>query len=45
MTEEQGKILDLLEKSRDEIRRFGVRRLALFGSFARGEESAGSDES
>ncbi len=36
-------IFDLLEKNRDTIRSFGVRRLGLFGSFARGEACATSD--
>ncbi|HLV02476.1 MAG TPA: nucleotidyltransferase family protein [Acidobacteriota bacterium] len=37
------KVLQQLEEHRDEIRRFGVRRLALFGSTARGEQGERSD--
>ena len=37
-------VLDLLSRSKDELRaRFGVTRLALFGSTARGEASKASD--
>ena len=36
-------ILAALEANKDEIRSFSVTRLALFGSFARGEPSAESD--
>ncbi len=36
-------ILDVLEENRDTIRGFGVRRLGIFGSCARGEETASSD--
>lgn len=32
-----------LEQNKKTIQRFGVRQLGLFGSIARGEESAGSD--
>ncbi len=35
--------LDLLEQNRDTIRSFGVRRLGLFGSVARGEATSDSD--
>ncbi|MEK7678669.1 MAG: nucleotidyltransferase family protein [Deltaproteobacteria bacterium] len=37
------KILQMLEKNTDTIRGFGVRRLGLFGSFAKGEASDMSD--
>ena len=37
------KILNKLQENREMIRRFGVRRLGLIGSFARGEENADSD--
>ena len=36
-------ILDVLEENRDTIRGFGVRRLGVFGSCARGEATASSD--
>jgi uncharacterized protein len=35
--------LRLLEENRDTIRSFGVRRLGLFGSVARGEATSSSD--
>ncbi|MBI4386627.1 MAG: nucleotidyltransferase family protein [Elusimicrobia bacterium] len=37
------KILESIQKNRKEIRRFGVRRLGLFGSFARGRPARSSD--
>lgn len=36
-------VLDALAKNREAIRGFGVKRLGLFGSAARGEAGAGSD--
>lgn len=36
-------ILKKLEKNREAIRGFGVRRLGIFGSYARGEQSRSSD--
>lgn len=36
-------VLELLTANRDQIERFGVESLRLFGSVARGEASAGSD--
>ncbi len=36
-------VLDALEENREAIRRFGVKRLGLFGSAARGEAGAKSD--
>ena len=36
-------ILALLQSRREDIRRFGVRRLSLFGSIARGEAGGASD--
>ena len=36
-------IIARLESNRDQIRDFGVRRLALFGSFANGKAKADSD--
>lgn len=39
----RDKILDVLQKNRDTIDRFGARSLALFGSVARGEQRETSD--
>jgi predicted nucleotidyltransferase len=36
-------ILQIIEANREKIKGFGVRRLGLFGSAARGEAIAGSD--
>jgi len=36
-------ILKVLEQERDTIRQYGVRRLGLFGSYARGEATEQSD--
>lgn len=36
-------ILKKLEENRETIRGFGVRRLGIFGSYARGEQTEGSD--
>jgi predicted nucleotidyltransferase len=36
-------IVEILRKHRDEIKRFGVRELWLFGSYVRGEAEKGSD--
>ncbi len=36
-------ILKSLEKKRDDIRKCGVKRLGLFGSFARGDSTPASD--
>jgi uncharacterized protein len=36
-------ILKKLEENRDTIKGFGVRRLGIFGSYARGEQSEASD--
>ncbi|MFL5538754.1 MAG: nucleotidyltransferase family protein [Longimicrobiaceae bacterium] len=36
-------VIQRLEQIREQIQAFGVRRLALFGSVARGEARAGSD--
>ena len=38
-----GLILTALEDSKEDIRRFGVRRLGLFGSAVRGENTGESD--
>lgn len=39
----RDEIFEALEKHREAMRGFGVRRLSLFGSVARGEAGAGSD--
>jgi len=43
MEKNRDSILKTLEENRDAIRRFGVRRLGLFGSCARGECNEASD--
>lgn len=43
MVTNRREILNKLQENRETIRRFGVRRLGLIGSFARGEENADSD--
>ena len=40
---DKAQILLTLAERKQELRAFGVRRLGLFGSFVRGEQSAGSD--
>ena len=40
---ERDELLGIIEKNADVIRRFGVRRLGLFGSVSRGEGYPGSD--
>ena len=41
--ETRESILSILQKNQQQIRAFGVRRLGLFGSFARGEQDEDSD--
>ena len=36
-------VLEILEENLGEIRKFGVKRLGLFGSFVRGEQKGKSD--
>lgn len=36
-------ILDFLTYHKADLRKYGVRTIGLFGSYARGEEKAGSD--
>ena len=36
-------ILKKIEESKDKIRKFGVRRIGLFGSYVRSEQKKGSD--
>lgn len=43
MTKNQEEILRIIEENRDAIRDYGVRRLGLFGSYARGEGTQMSD--
>ena len=43
MTRRRDDILKTLEHHREAIRRFGARRLGLFGSCARGESTEASD--
>jgi predicted nucleotidyltransferase len=39
-----GEVIQILAKARPELaRRYGIRRLSLFGSFARGEQREDSD--
>lgn len=40
---EPVQILQIIEANREKIKSFGVRRLGLFGSAARGEATEGSD--
>lgn len=39
----RDEILKMLEENREVIRGFGVRRLGIFGSYARGEQKEASD--
>lgn len=43
MSNPRDEILETLAQNRDTIRKYGARRLGLFGSQARGEASAESD--
>ena len=43
MKRDPEQILQIIEANREKIKGFGVRRLGLFGSAARGEASEGSD--
>ena len=43
LTMTRDEILKKLEENRDTIKGFGVRRLGIFGSYARGEQSEASD--
>ena len=43
MTDRREEVLKTLERNREAIRRYGVRRLGLFGSCGRGEASKRSD--
>lgn len=41
--ETREQILDLLASNREAIRKFGVKEIGIFGSFARGEQRTDSD--
>jgi hypothetical protein len=43
MTHTREQVLNTLQANRDAITRYGVRRLGLFGSIARGDSSSSSD--
>jgi predicted nucleotidyltransferase len=43
MKRTREEVLRIIQENRDSIRRFGVRRLGLFGSCARGESKESSD--
>lgn len=43
MSRSRDEILTVLQQNRDAIRSYGVRRLGLFGSYARGEATKTSD--
>jgi hypothetical protein len=43
MERSREEILKLLQENRETIRRYGARRLGIFGSCARDESTAGSD--
>ncbi|ALA57377.1 nucleotidyltransferase family protein [Nitrospira moscoviensis] len=43
MLKSREQILGLIEQNRDTLKKFGVRRLGLFGSSARGEATSNSD--
>jgi predicted nucleotidyltransferase len=43
MPRDPKQILQMIEANREKIKGFGVRRLGLFGSAARGEATEGSD--
>jgi len=41
LTEEE--ILKRIEKNKDKIKKFGAKKIGLFGSYIRGEQKSGSD--
>ena len=43
MVKSREEVLKLIEQNQAALRKLGVRRLGLFGSFARGEATGGSD--
>lgn len=40
---DKEKIFDIIRQHRKELRKYGVKRVGLFGSFVRGEENKSSD--
>ena len=40
---EKNTVLQTLKKNREDLKKFGVKKLALFGSMARGDQKASSD--
>lgn len=43
MTQNRDQVLQLITQNKDALRRFGVRRIGLFGSFARNQSTPASD--
>lgn len=43
MVQDKKELFSLLQSQRNKIQSFGVKRLGLFGSFARGEQNRDSD--
>jgi predicted nucleotidyltransferase len=43
MQPNRDEVLRIIEENKNTLRRFGVTRLGLFGSVARGEQTGGSD--
>ncbi len=43
MTQNKDQILQLINQNKDTLRRYGVRRIGLFGSFARNQSTDVSD--
>jgi len=43
MTKGKGEILEALQASREKLKQLGVRKIGLFGSYARDEAGASSD--
>lgn len=43
MTQNRDKILEVIGQNKEALRRYGVRRIGLFGSFARNQSTDASD--
>ena len=43
MTQNKDRVLQLINQNKDALRRYGVRRIGLFGSFARNQATDASD--
>jgi predicted nucleotidyltransferase len=43
MRKNRDEVLGIIEENKNKLRRFGVKKLGLFGSVARGEQTGGSD--